>query len=164
MNRSYDLEEKQVKEVYTLFGLAVYQVQCFERELAISLTASFGPGIKKITRKQYEILLNSYFNKTLGQLNKVLSMFPVDQTVKEGVKECLRIRNYLIHNYFWNNAIAFCKQEGREKMIDELKCYIAILERMDNTLVKLNREWGEKYGVNELAIEKQINVLLQEDC
>jgi hypothetical protein len=39
-------EEQQIMDVYARFGLAIYQVQCLERELAISLATVHGPQTK----------------------------------------------------------------------------------------------------------------------
>ncbi len=58
----------QIKEVYARFGLAVYQAQCVERQIAILLATKHGPGVNRITRTQYDELLRSLFKKTFGSL------------------------------------------------------------------------------------------------
>lgn len=61
-----DPEAEQCKKVFALYGLAMYQAQCLERQIAISLASTFGP--EGITRKQYDSLLESNFEKTMGRL------------------------------------------------------------------------------------------------
>ena len=94
-----DLDGEQIKEVYARFGLAVYQAQCVERQLAIALASAYGPGVKRITRAQFDDLLGTYFKRTRGALVTVLRHTfspPVD--LESQLAQALRIRNWLIHN------------------------------------------------------------------
>lgn len=58
-------KNEQIRDVYALFGLAIYQAQCVEREIAILLTTVHGPGIQKMTRTNYDMTLQGEFKKRL---------------------------------------------------------------------------------------------------
>ena len=63
-----DNVSEQVKEVYAYFGLAMYKAQCVERQLAMILATRYGPGPSKITRTEFDDLLESLFSNTMGWL------------------------------------------------------------------------------------------------
>ena len=46
MNNMNDLDSEsyQIREVYALFGLAMYFAQCLERTIGISMVTVYGPG------------------------------------------------------------------------------------------------------------------------
>ncbi len=116
-----DLVEEQVKEVYARYGLAMYQAQCVERSLAILLATEYGPGIQKITRTEYDKLLESLFKKTLGALlTELRKSGVVSLNFESDLSNALKQRNWLAHNYFWERAGHFMTIKGRSMMIEEL--------------------------------------------
>ena len=67
-----DPESEQIKEVYARYGLAMYQAQCLERQVAILLSLLHADPTKT-TRLEFNHLLDSLFEQTLGALREVLA-------------------------------------------------------------------------------------------
>ena len=94
-------ENEQARDVYALFGLAVYQAQCVERELAILLTTVYGPGIRGMARTDYDAALEDKFKKTLGGLISALRKAAVvSADFEQKLLDALAKRNWLVHPYF----------------------------------------------------------------
>ena len=158
-----DPESHQVREVYAHFGLAMYMAQALERTLAMALTTVYGPGPRRITRKQYDSLLQSNFEKTLGQLvAKLRKKATIPDESEQMLSDALRKRNWLAHEYFWERAARFNTGEGRATMIDELKALIADLEKVDARFRATVREWGEKHGVTQEILDEEMKKLMHE--
>lgn len=152
-----DEESAQIREVYSRYGLAMYLVQCLERQLAIVLATEYGPGPHKITRVQYDDLLSSLFEQTMGGLLTRLrrsASFPVDFDAQ--LREALKTRNWLAHHYFWDRAGQFMTQDGRERMIRELEQLRATLDSLDGYFTKVTDVWAQRHGLTREMIEQHM--------
>ena len=151
----------QVREVYARYGLAMYQAQCVERQLAILLASEYRPDPPKITRYQYEQLLESHFERTLGallrQLEKSISL-PTD--FENTLRVALGKRNWLAHRYFWERAGHFMSEKGRDKMLLELQEAIDYFENLDTKLTDIADSWAKRHNILpedlDMALEKII--------
>ncbi len=158
------MDEMEIKEVYALFGLTVYLIQCFERQLAITLAAVCLSDPDDVSREQYDALLGTNFKKTLGQLfHKMKDDVHITVEVKEEIEASLRLRNFLIHNYFWTRAILFKSSSGRQTMLQELTDACNIFQEADSKLEKITKEWGKKRGVTEQNYAEELEKLLKLD-
>lgn len=159
-----DSESSQIKEVYTQFGLVMYQVQCFERTLAILLITAYAPDLQKITRSQYEELLGRYFQRTLGNLiNQLREFVTISRQLETTLSRALQKRNWLVHHYFWERAITFMREDGRESMIEELRGIAQFFEDIDSKLTTIVEEWARKQGITEEAIQRRIQKLIDSE-
>jgi hypothetical protein len=52
----------------------------------------------------------------------------------------LRLRNFLAHNYFRERAAAFTREDGQQRMIEELKGAREFFSEVDAEMTKLVRE------------------------
>jgi hypothetical protein len=155
-----DPESHQVREVYAHFGLAVYHAQALERTLAMALATVYGPT--KMTRQKYRALVESKYEKTLGQLVgeiRKTTNLPSNQTVL--LKEALRKRNWLVHDYFWERAATFARQDGRGAMIRELNEAADFFLKVDKEFGRILRTWGEKRGVTQEQVNRAQKELLE---
>ncbi|MEK7396784.1 MAG: hypothetical protein AAB116_07585 [Candidatus Poribacteria bacterium] len=154
-------ESEQIKEVFAHFGLAMYIAQGLERTLGIALATVYGPGPQKITKSEYENLLESNFQKTLGKLiNDIRKTVEVSEALESMLFESLKKRNCLAHNYFWERAIEFTSRNGRELMIRELIEIKNFLENVDSIFMEINEKWAEKHGVTKEILEATFNKLI----
>jgi len=159
-----DSESSQIKEVYTQFGLVMYQVQCFERTLAILLITAYAPDLQKITRSQYEELLGRYFQRTLGNLiNQLREFVTISRQLETTLSRALQKRNWLVHHYFWKRGITFMREDGRESMIEELRGIAQFFEDIDSKLTTIVEEWARKQGITEEAIQRRIQKLIDSE-
>lgn len=157
-----DLESDQIKEVYACFGLAIYQAQCLERQLAILLSTEYGLGPKKMTRDQYDELLQSFFVKTLGSLIKHLRQsVDISDDLDSILIEALKKRNWLAHHYFWEKAGQFMTEKGRIQMIRELQSIADFFNRIDQQLSEITHKWAERHGITEEFLERQLGELVK---
>lgn len=161
---SIDSESSQIKEVYAQFGLVMYQVQCFERTLAILLVTAYAPDLQEITRSQYEELLGRYFQRTLGNLiNQLREFITVSRYLEITLSRALQKRNWLVHHYFWERAITFLREDGRESVIKELRKIGEFFEDMDLRLTTIVKEWGRKQGITEETTQRRIQRLIDNE-
>lgn len=158
-----DPVSEEIKEVYAQYGLAMYQAQCVERQLAILLATKYGPGIRKITRVEYDEILQSLFAKTFGGLiNKLRKTIEIPDNFEKSLKQALEYRNWLAHHYFWERAGHFMSTIGRTKMIEELQEIVDFLHSFDHELISVSTAWAKKNGVSEDVINQERERLIQE--
>ena len=157
-----DADGKQIKEVYAVYGLAMYQAQCLERQIAISLASVFGP--QNITPGQYDLLLADNFDKTMGQLlHELFKKSGADDRVsrlKAGLMQAKDSRNLLAHRYFWERASQFLSPTGRDAMLNELEGFIELFEGVDADLTEATLEWATRHGIMESDVQKIFDELL----
>lgn len=158
---SIDSESSQIKEVYAQFGLVMYHVQCFERTLAILLITAHAPNPQKTKRSQYEELLGRYFQRTLGNLiNQLREFVAISQQFEITLSEALHKRNWLVHDYFWERAMTFMREEGRKTMIEELQGIAQFFEDTDSKFTTIVEKWGRRQGITEEVIQRRIEKLV----
>jgi len=158
-----DLESQQIREVYARFGLAMYQAQCLERQLAILLATAYGPGPHKLTKCDYERLLGSLFKKTLGNLiQKLQESVTLPNDFELMLREALGKRNWLAHRYFWERAGHFMTEKGRMLMINELQVIAEELDQLDQVLTQTSCDWMKKAGIPEEVMDREMERILRE--
>lgn len=156
-----DPESHHIREVYARYGLAMYQAQCVERQIAILLATEYGPGPKKITRAQYDELLQSHFERTLGgllrELGKSISL-PTD--FEKTLRVALEKRNWLAHKYFWERVGHFVSSKGRDKMIMELQEASDYFERLDAKLTEIAESWARRHNVTSKDLQEALEKII----
>lgn len=159
-----DPDSAQVREVFAHYGLAMYQAQCLEREIAIALSTVHGPGPKRITRDQLDQLYDKNFRKTLGSLVAGLRQTAsVPGELEERLTQALTLRNWLTHNYFWERTPRFMKAPGREAMIQELLEAIRCFMEIDAQLSEITGRWAAAHGVTKELFQEAWDELLVSD-
>ncbi|BCL83514.1 hypothetical protein ccbrp13_59790 [Ktedonobacteria bacterium brp13] len=157
-----DYEELEAKEVYAMYGAAMYFAQCFERQLAITLSTVCLSDPDLVTRDQYDALLGKHFKKTLGQLlHKMKEGSEINDEIKGEIEEALQLRNFLAHNYFWERAVQHNNPIGRQRMIHELNQACTVFQSIDSKVEAITVEWGKKRGVTETDYAKALAKLLK---
>ena len=157
-----DNVSEQVKEVYAYFGLAMYKAQCVERQLAMILATRYGPGPSKITRTEFDDLLESLFSKTMGWLIRDIGeLAKLSEGEREQLQEALSKRNWLAHRYFWERARVFLSESGRVSMIQELQEAVDSFGALDQLLTSRTMEWAEPMGITEQMVEREMERLLR---
>lgn len=150
-----------IREMYAEFGLAVYQIQCVERSLAMYIAFSKTHG-RKITRGHYDQILEENFLLTLGQLLNSLKDIGggLPAEVIKDLDVALEIRNRLIHNYWWENSVRAVSTEGQKKIINELSGYIDFLEELDSKISDVYEKKAAGKGVTEKVVSQVMNSLI----
>jgi hypothetical protein len=159
-NASLNQEDAEIREVYARFGLAIYQAQCIEREMALVLTVSFKPRPRNA--REFEALLERRYRKTLGAL--VTELRKADNRADEleaPLLATLEKRNWLAHHYFWDRAATFMTSKGRHAMVDELKLIAEEFDSLDKRLSEITERWRKKVGITDDVIEAQMKKLTE---
>ncbi len=156
-----DPESEQTKEMYAWYGLAMFHAQCLEKQLGIVLATKYGPGPTRITRGQFEDLLNSRFSRTLGQLvREIRKLANLSEGEAEQLQAALVKRNWLAHHYFWDRAVDFMSEAGRDSMIEELQEAAHTFHVLDELIHRETEEWGEARGVSQEVVNKYLQRLM----
>jgi len=158
-----DMESEHIKEVYAHYGLAMYEAQCVERQLAILLATEYGPAFQSMTRDCYDELLKSLFKKTFGGLlHKLEKSIGIPDGFEQRLRNALKKRNWLAHHYFWERAGHFMTERGRNSMIEELRTVTEKLHELDQELIEVSKRWMEKVGLPEEIVELEKERLIHE--
>jgi uncharacterized protein YutE (UPF0331/DUF86 family) len=157
-----DKDAMEIKEVSALFGRAVFFIQCFERQLGITLATVCLSDPDAVTREQYDALLSKNFKKTLGQLfHKMKGDLHIAEEMKQEIEAALELRNFLIHNYFWERMVQFNTSVGRQAMLEELYLACTVFQEVDSKVEAITKAWGEKRGVTEQDYAEELEKLLK---
>lgn len=158
-----NLDSEQVREVFARFGLAMFLTQALERQLAIFLASKHGES-QGISRAQFDSLLGSNFQQTLGKLVRDLQEHKVSipSNLQQDLENALKQRNWLAHHYFWVRAVDFTNGNGRIRMIEELKAKAHFFEQLDQLLTKMTKEWGQRHGITDEVLQEELERLLED--
>ena len=140
VTENLDPKSGQIKEVFAYFGLAAYNAQCLERQVAVTLATRYGPDPTRITKRELEAIYDDLFSKTLGQLvREIKELRQLSKDEEKRLTEALEERNRLIHRYFWERATDFMSEAGRASMIQELQEVASLLDTVDAFLTQEDR-------------------------
>lgn len=81
--------------------------------------------------------------------------------VKQEIEAALQLRNFLIHNYFWERMLQFNTSAGRQAMLDELYHACTIFQEVDSKVEAITKAWGAKRGVTEQIYAEELEKLLK---
>ncbi len=155
-----DSESHRVREIYALFGLAMYNVQCFERTLSMLKVTVYNSKINTLNKSQFDSSLESVFKKTLGQLiSELRKTVEFPEEFDSILSDSLKKRNWLAHNYFWERSVKFLSKDGQEEMIEELRKMSEYFENIDHTLDTVLRKWMSAKGISEDSIKQNFDKL-----
>jgi len=157
-------KDEHVKEVYAHFGLAIYLAQVLEYAVFHSLVyLDLIPQKveRRCTREQwikdYDSFMHRHFEKTLGRMMRSLkSVTNIPEGLESILRKALVKRNWLAHEYFRERAVDFMNEEGRNRMIQELKEAQSLFEEADNTLENIFRPVREKYGITDELLKEHM--------
>jgi hypothetical protein len=149
-----DAESEQIREVYAMYGLAMYHAQCLERGLAMAIAVL---NSERLTTWDYDARLAENFESTFGQLVVRLEEMAGDKhrQLVAKLSSAVEGRNKLTLNYFWEKAVAFSSVEGRNEMLRELSSIGDQFVSLDGELSELTAGF-----VNEEVMQTYLEKLL----
>ena len=159
-----EIDPEQTREVFARFGLAMYQAQCLERQLAIILATKYGPGPFNVSRTEFDNIFENLFSKSFGQLvSNITKLSALSQDEEEQLKKALERRNWLAHRYFWERAVDLLSDSGRASMIDELQETADLFDRLDEFFTSKTVDWAKSVGISQDMLNEQL-VRLMKGC
>ena len=118
---------KDLYELYAEYGIAAEKAQVLETEagnVAIAFVALL-VGTNRIDDQQkkfYSNLVDDVNRKTMGSLLKdIKTIVDFDEEGIGVIDDALEKRNYLAHHFFRTHNFAIMVQDGRKKMLEELR-------------------------------------------
>jgi hypothetical protein len=149
-----DPESEQIREVYALYGLAMYMAQNLERGLSMLLASS--GDVERTTAWDYDARLAENFTLTFGDLvSKFKDHYRYSHSQIVLLDRAVDMRNDLAHHYFWDRAVEFATADGRDQMIAELCGMRELFESLDNELETLTREQVKRRGLSPDFLENK---------
>jgi hypothetical protein len=129
--RMLETEEGQLNAVFACFGSAAQRAQLFEESLAKFLVVYNKIFDSALSLQDLEMLEAKLQKKTMGSLLRELSNYVTiqDESVARNLDEALRLRNFLMHNFFISRDQSLKSVEGRLSLLAELVEIGRILEQ-----------------------------------
>jgi hypothetical protein len=157
-----DAKSIETREVYAYAGVALYLAQCLEHEIVNSLGLAEIVRIWRTNRPQSAGELAAYrtrvdeiwdenYDRTLGQLLNLLrkSGISIPTSLDSLLRESLRVRNRLVHEYFREQAKDWFDADGRRAMANELETMQALFRKTDHTLHEVTAKIRNAFGMTE---------------
>ncbi|MCO7255851.1 hypothetical protein KSI86_16975 [Dickeya oryzae] len=150
------------KEVYAYFGLAMYRAQCVEQSI-VQLLIFFDFFIKNVpafsTRDKWEEGFDRFdkelSEKTMGQLlNLIRKLEILDKDIEVILSTALKKRNWLAHSFFFEHALDFISENGRNNMIKELNNSIDVFNSVEDILNPISHNAALKYGLTDEVLDE----------
>ena len=158
-----DHKSEHIREVYAWFGLAMFKAQCLERQIALMLATKYGPSPTRISRREFDAILEDLFSKTLGQLvSEIGKVAELSEDEKERLQKGLSKRNWLAHNYFWDRGVAFLSESGRVSMIEELQEMTYSFETLDELFTNRTIYHAKSLGITQQLLDETLERLVRD--
>lgn len=146
---------QQIKHIYAVAGLALYEAQCFEmglRQAIICVEKYINSNIK--TPEAYDLYDEKLSKLTLGKLLCEIRKFvEVEENTDEVLSKALGKRNYLTHHFFKDHALDFVNDNGRKQMLMELLESINIFRLANASIDCIARLFLKAMGIAEVDID-----------
>lgn len=156
-----DKDPNHIKRVYEAYGLAMYQAQCLEKQLAMVYATHSKPP-RRITKEELEQKLTRNFEQTFGRLfGNIRRTVHLTPDFESHMQSVVDKRNWLAHDYFWDRAGHFLTYAGRENMIRELTKLAEQFDVMDRQLETIYLKWMERNGITKEHAQRALDDLIE---
>jgi hypothetical protein len=157
-------ESYDEKEVYAFFGLTSYSAQCLEKSL-VNLAFTYHLSEKGILNQgEWDLLFESINKNTFGRLlNIVKNQFSISSIILAELSEALKKRNWLAHDFFYDNAAKFSSETGRKDMIIDLSELIKLFNKTDQYIERIYMHIWAKFGLTQEAVDLEIDKMKREN-
>lgn len=158
-----DLDEldvdEQHREVYAWAGLALYMAQVVEHGLVnVLFLARLSDPKLPLDYATADDFFEVHFRQVMGRLVTAIRTHvgaPAD--LDSMLDSALRLRNFIVHQFFRERIELFCHQEGRQLMLDELVDAVRQLRALDRRLDDLVLHLGAPYGITADRIAEEVD-------
>jgi len=147
-------DDDKAKEIYAHFGLAVFYAQVLEQQAIIMIAICQQTNNKLTTQEQLDSLWNDYDlgSRTFGILiNEVKQLYNLSDEDYKDLKNVLKLRNYITHNYSRFNTELFYSVSGQKRIIKDFVDFQDRAKSLDKKLKQYAMVYNDKIGLtNEL--------------
>jgi len=130
--------------------------QAVEKGIMNSLISSY----ENLTKTRFDELLVEKSQLTFGQLKREIKTKKIfNDKVLEKIELFHEKRDWLAHNYWWDRALEFSRDDLRYKIFDELNTLTAEFETLNKIIEEENNQFLIKKGVNIYQIIDEFSKL-----
>ena len=158
-----DPDAAQRREVFAYFGLAMYYVQCLEKQLALLLAIEIRLSQTEMSETQFDKTLEDLWSRPFGPLVKSFGRLKEPrEDEKDRLRKARDKRNWLVHHYFSDRSFEILSGPGRASMIEELSEAACLFQTLDQQLTNLTMELGDILGITQQSIDQELERLLRD--
>lgn len=156
-------EDSSVKEVFSFYGLCMYNAQILEQELINLTVALIANNETQLSKNDFDKFFNEAGTKTLGQLIYDLrKKVKFQKKLEDELMMAKDNRNFVAHDFFKDHSINFGADKGREIMIEELISYIKRFVNVVSRIEKTTDSLFKKLGITEEIVQKELTKMEEE--
>ncbi len=163
-----DVLAEEVKEVYARFGLAFYHAQVLEHSIVNALlildlipTRRHNVSSQDEWESIVEAFMGHHFEATMGRMIQNLrSVTEVPSDLEVRLRDALRRRNWLAHDFFRERAVELTTSAGRDQMISEVDECRACFEASDERLEEIVTPVRNKVGITDQLLEQKLQEMI----
>lgn len=161
-----DGESVQIREVYSRYGLAMYQAQVLEHGIvnAVIIGRMF-PAMRQHPdrsswEKAFDRAYDSELAKTFGNMLRALEPLALPDDLIARLREAKFERDRLAHRFFREHDENFLGWSGRTRMIAECEAIIEKFSTIDADLEAFMRPQRERYGITTEWVESHLSAAM----
>lgn len=161
-----DEDVVQIREVYSRYGLAMYQAQVLEHGIVNAvIIARILPMMRGYpNRSAWEDAFDRAYGielaKTFGNMLRALDTLNLPDELLERLRGAKAKRDRLAHRFFREHDVDFLSRVGRTRMIAECEEAIEMFSVIDADLEELIRPHREQHGITSEWIERHLAATL----
>lgn len=154
-----DEDSIQIREVYSRYGLAMYQAQVLEHGMVNAvIVARMLPTMREHSdRSAWEDAFDRAYDvelaKAFGNMLRALEPLALPDDLMVRLRAAKIERDHLAHRFFREHDEDFLGKAGRIRMIAECEAIIERLSVIDTELEALMQPLRERYGITAEWIE-----------
>jgi len=108
-----------------------------------------------------DAFMDRQFETTMGQMMKALrDVTPVPSDVESLLRDALRRRNWLAHDFFRERATEFMSTLGRQQMLSEVDECRACFEAADKRVDEIVRTLRIKAGITDELLAEEYQLMM----
>lgn len=161
-----DEDAVQIREVYSRYGLAMYQAQVLEHGMvnavivARMLPTMRGYPDRWAWEEAFDRAYDVELAKTFGNILRALEPLNLPEELLERLRGAKSERDRLAHRFFREHDEDFISRAGRTRMIAECEQAIELLSAIDAELEEHVRPQRERHGITSEWIERHLAAAL----
>jgi hypothetical protein len=161
-----DEDAIQIREVYSRYGLAMYQAQVLEHGIvnaviiARMLPMMRGHPNRSAWEDAFDRAYDVELAKTFGNMLRALEPLNLPEELLERLRGAKSERDRLAHRFFREHDEDFLGRTGRARMITECEQVIEMLSAIDADLEEHIRPQRERHGITNEWIERHLAAAL----
>ncbi len=145
-------DNEKAREIYAHFGLAVFFAQVLEQQAINMIAICKQTKARMTTQEQVDSLWNDYDlgSRTFGVLiNEIKQLYNLSEEDYKELKDVLKLRNYISHDYFRINTELFYSDSGQKRMIKDFVEFRDRAKSVDKILQKYIKIYSVKIGLTD---------------